>query len=223
MNVSEAVKSRHSVRAFLDKPVEKETIEWLLDTARWSPSGGNLQPWQVYVVAGAKLRELKSLIVSRIPEHPLGEGADYNVYPPKLKEPFRSRRFKCGEDLYASLGIPREDRDARLRQFANNFQFFGAPVGLLFAIDRTLQQAQWSALGMFIQTLMLLAREKGLHTCAQESWSAWTPTVTEFLDLPDELMLYCGLALGYRNEDHAINQWRTERAELSEFVEWHGL
>ena len=223
MLVSEAVKSRHSVRAFLDQPVEKQTIEWLLDTARWAPSGGNLQPWHVYVLAGDKLEQLKGLIAAKIPQHPLGEGGDFDVYPPKLKEPYRTRRFKCGEDLYESIGVAREDKRGRLRQFANNYHFFGAPVGMMFAIDRTMQEGQWSALGMYIQTLMLLAREKGLHTCAQESWSAWTPTISEFLEIPDELMLYCGLALGYMDEDHPINNWRTERAELSEFVKWYGM
>ena len=223
MRVSDAVASRHSVRAFLDKPVSRETVERLLERSAWAPSGGNLQPWHVYVLGGAPLRELVALIQQKLPEQPMGEGGEYLVYPPKLKEPYRTRRFKCGEDLYASIQVPRDDKPARLRQFANNFRFFGAPVALFFALDRTMQEGQWSDLGMFIQTLMLLAREEGLHTCAQEAWSYWPKSVGEFLSIPDELMLFCGMALGYKDEAHPINGWRTERAPLREFVQWHGL
>ena len=223
MNVSEAVASRHSVRAFLDTPVPRQTIESLLERAKWAPSGGNLQPWMVYVLGGERMAEFKAIIEARIPDHPMGEGGEYHVYPPKLKEPYRTRRFQCGETLYASIDVPREDKPARLRQFANNYRFFGAPVGLFFAIDRTMQEGQWSDLGMFIQTLMLLAREEGLHSCAQEAWSYWYKSVGEFLEIPDELMLFCGLALGFKDESHPINGWRTERAPLADFVEWHGL
>ena len=224
MKVSEAVASRHSVRAFLDTPVKRETVESLLERARWAPSGGNLQPWQVYVLAGEPLREFKAIIEAKLPDNPMGDGSgEYLVYPPKLKEPYRTRRFACGEALYASIDIPRSDKPARLRQFANNFRFFGAPVALFFAMDRTMQEGQWSDLGMFIQTFMLLAREDGLHTCAQEAWSHWSKTVRDFLHIPNELMLFCGLALGYKDESHPINGWRTERAPLDEFVSWQGI
>ena len=223
MNVSEAIASRHSVRAFLDQPVDKEVVTSLLERAKWAPSGGNLQPWRVYVLGGEKLERFKTTIRSRLMQHPMGEGGEYRIYPPGLKEPYRSRRYKCGEELYASIGIAREDKLGRLMQLAKNFNFFGAPVGMFFVIDRAMQEGQWSDLGMFIQTLMLLAREEGLHTCAQESWSVWPKTVAEFLEIPGEFMLFCGLALGYKDESHAINGWRTERAPLEEFVEWHGL
>jgi nitroreductase len=223
MNVSEAIASRHSVRAFLDRPVDKEVITSLLERAKWAPSGGNLQPWRVYVLGGEKLADFKTTIRSKLLEHPMGEGGEYHIYPPGLKEPYRSRRYKCGEELYASIGIARDDKLGRLMQLAKNFSFFGAPVGMFFVIDRTMQEGQWSDLGMFIQTLMLLAREEGLHSCAQEAWSVWPKSIAEFLDIPGEFMLFCGLALGYKDESHAINRWRTERAPLEEFVEWHGL
>ena len=223
MKVSEAIASRFSVRAFRDEPVPRETIESILERAKQSPSGGNLQPWHVHVLGGRSLEAFVAFIDARVPEHPMGEGAQYNVYPPKLKEPYRSRRFKCGEDLYAAIGIPRENKPARLRQFANNYRFFGAPLALFFAMDRTMEVGQWADLGMFMQNIMLLAREEGLHTCPQESWASWYRAVGEFLSLPEELMLFCGMAMGYADESAAINGWRTDRAPGEQFVAWHGL
>ena len=223
MNVSEAIASRFSVRAFLDQPVRKPIVESILEKARRAPSGGNLQPWFVHVLNGEPLEELKTVICERLPDHPTGEGAEYNVYPPKLKEPYRSRRYKCGEDLYASINVAREDKPARLKQYANSFRFFGAPVALFFSIDRSMEIAQYVDLGLFLQSIMLLAREEGLHTCSQESWSGWYEAVSEFLSLPDERMLFCGMAMGYIDDSHPINSWRTERALIDEFVTWRGF
>lgn len=223
MKVSEAVASRQSVRAFTNQAVSREQLERILQKARWSPSGGNLQPWWIHVLGGTKLVELVEQVAEKLPRFPMGEGGDYNVYPPNLKEPYRTRRFRCGEDLYASIGIARDNKLGRMEQFANNFRFFGAPAAMFFTIDRSMEQGQWSDLGMLIQSIMLLAREEGLDTCAQESWSAWSPTLTRFLDIPDEHMVFCGLAIGYRDESAAINSWRTERASLSEVVSWVGL
>lgn len=223
MNVTEAVRTRQSIRAFLDKPVARADIEAILDSARFTPSGGNLQPWRAYVLGGEKLRVFRELVASRAVEQPLGEGFEYDVYPPNLHEPYRSRRYQCGQELYASIGIPHDDRPARLRQFVRNYQFFGAPLAIFFAIDRRMQQGQWADLGMFIQTIMLLAKERGLDTCAQEAWASWYKTVAEFVSMPDELMLFCGMAIGYRDADHPINGWRTDRGTLDELVEWHGI
>ena len=220
MNVADAVAARFSARAFLDQPVPVEQIRRILDRARQAPSGGNLQPWHVYVVAGRPLRKLRGKIRRRALLKPRGEEPEYNVYPPELGEPYRTRRFKCGEDLYAAIGIPREDRAARLRQFARNFEAFGAPVVLFFTIDRRMGQNQWAHLGMFMQTVMLLAVEEGLHTCPQEAWSAFHQTVAEFLGLPDEQMFYCGMAMGHADLEHPINRWRTERAPLDEIAKF---
>lgn len=223
MNVTEALKTRITCRAFLDTPVAKEVIVDILETAKYAPSGGNLQPWHVYVVAGDALKRFKALIAEKFAEAPRGEGSEYNVYPPDLKEPYLARRFKCGEDLYATIDIAREDKAGRLRQFARNTELFGAPVGLFFAIDRSMQEGQWSDLGMFLQSVMLAARERGLHTATQEYWASWHKTVGEFLSLPEELMLFCGMGLGYMDEAAPINRLRTERAPLEEFTRFIGL
>ena len=221
MNVTDAVRSRMSCRAFLDTPVPLHLLRDVLDTARQAPSGGNLQPWRVHVLAGAPLREFVTLIRSKLEQQPEGEGTEYEVYPPNLKEPYRSRRFKCGEDLYATLAITRAERPRRLAQFARNYEFFGAPAAMFFVIDRAMGADQWADVGMFMQTIMLLARERGLHTCPQEAWASWHRTVTEFLSLPPELMLFCGMAVGYRDERAPINRLRTERAAVDEFATFH--
>ena len=223
MNVTDALTSRMSCRAFLPTPVPEATVRTILETARCAPSGGNLQPWHVHALAGAPLAELVALVRSRLPAHPRGEGAEYDVYPAGLWEPYRSRRFKCGEDLYATIGVERGDTFARLLQFARNYEFFGAPVGLFFCIDRRMGPPQWSDLGMYMQSVMLLAREHGLHTCAQEAWSVWYQTVGEFLLLPPELMLFSGMALGHRDESAPINALRTDRAPLEEFASLRGF
>jgi nitroreductase len=220
MHVSEAVSRRFSARAFLTQPVSTEQIRRILDRARQAPSGGNLQPWHVYVVAGQSLRDLLALIRQRGAEAPQGEPREYDVYPPNLHEPYRSRRYTCGEDLYAALGIPREDRPARLRQFARNLQGFGAPMVLFFSIDRAMGRNQWAHLGMFMQTVMLLAVEEGLDTCSQEAWSAFHGVISEFLGMPAEQMFYCGMAVGYADSGHPVNRWRTERAPVEDFAKF---
>lgn len=220
MNVSEAVAGRFSARAFLDRPVPEEQVRRILDRARRAPSGGNLQPWHVYVVSGNRLQKLMAKIRRRALLHPRGEKPEYDVYPPSLHEPYRSRRYQCGEDLYASIGIPREDKKARFKQFAKNLEAFGAPVVLFFSIDRRMGNNQWAHLGMFMQTVMLLAVEEGLHTCPQESWSAFHGAVAKFIGLPDEQMFYCGMALGHADLDHPINQWRTDRAPLEDVAKF---
>ena len=223
MNVTDALASRMSCRAFLPTPVPEATLHAILDAARQAPSGGNLQPWRVYALTGEPLKELIALVHARLHTHPRGDGSEYEIYPTGLWEPYRSRRFKCGEDMYATIGVGREDKLARLLQFARNFEFFGAPVGLFFCLDRRMGPPQWSDVGMYMQTVMLLAREHGLHTCAQEAWSVWYRTVGEFLNLPPELKLFSGMALGHRDESAPINSLRTDRAPLEEFAELRGF
>ena len=148
-------------------------VREIIEIARFAPSGGNLQPWMVHVLSGESLARFRAMMAPKVQAAPLGNTPEYNVYPPNVKEPYRSRRFKVGEDMYGQIGVKREDKAARIRQFARNHDFFGAPVAMFFCLDRSLGPPQWSDLGMFIQTIMLLARERGLETCPQESWAGW--------------------------------------------------
>jgi nitroreductase len=216
--VTESVLGRRSARAFLDRPVARETVEEILDIARFAPSGGNLQPWHVDVLAGEALADLKAKVGQSFAANPTGEGTEFPVYPPALGEPWRGRRHDSGEALYAAIGVARGDRSARLAQFAKNFDLFRAPVGLFFSIPRQFGPPQWAHLGMFIQTIMLLAEERGLATCAQEAWALVHKTVSEGLDLPEDRMFYCGMALGYADAGHPINGWRTTREPLEGFA-----
>ena len=223
MHVRDAVATRFSCRAFLPNPVPLATVRGILDRAARAPSGGNLQPWRVHALAGAPLEDLKARIRPYAPANPRGEGAEYQVYPEPLKEPYYARRRDVGAKLYHAIGIPREDRAARYRQYARNFELFGAPVGLFFSIDRTMGPPQWSDLGGFVQTVLLLCRAHGLHSCAQEAWTHWHKTVPPFLNLPSDHILFCGIALGFGDEQAAINRWRAPRAGVDEFATFRGF
>lgn len=217
MSVTEAVNARKSIRAFLDTPVSDDLIRKVLSTASRAPSGGNVQPWRIYVLNGGATERFKSLVRAKIDAEET-EIPEYNVYPQKLKEPYRSSRYKIGEDMYALLKIPREDKPARLRRLAHNFQFFDAPAALFCFIDRVMGRPQWSDLGMFLQTTMLLFQEAGVDTCAQEAWARWPRTVAEFVNAPPELMLFSGLAIGHRDPDHPVNGLDSDREPLEQFA-----
>ncbi|HRX40879.1 MAG TPA: nitroreductase [Parvularculaceae bacterium] len=218
MNVSEALRTRISARAFLDKPVSEEDVRALLEIAKYSPSGGNLQPWRVHVLLGPARDRLVDTVKKAIAENPFANESEIAVYPENLWEPYRARRFEIGEAMYAKLGIPREDKPARLMWLAKNFEFFGAPVGLFFSLDRRFDKGQWAHLGMFMQSLALAAVEKGLATCMQETWATRARTVSQFLGLPESEQLYCGMALGYADPAAPVNSVRSARAPLEEFV-----
>lgn len=207
VKVSDAVEQRVSIRAFLPDPVPASQVRDVLERAARAPSGGNLQPWQVYALTGEPLAQLKALAAA----NPAGEAPEYEVYPPALWDPFRARRFKNGEDLYGTVGLSREDRAGRLAQFARNGQLFGAPVGLFFCLDRKLGPPQWADLGIYMQTVMLLAAEQGLDTCPQEYWARYPAMLADVLGLPAGHMVFAGMALGRRDPDAPINALRTER------------
>jgi nitroreductase len=220
MDVSEAMAKRISTRAFLPKPVETEKLLELLEMASRAPSGGNLQPWRVFVVNGEAMEKFRTIMEARLSgvAHPRGDQPQYQVYPEKLKEPFRTQRFDVGEDMYGLLGIERENRTARLEWFAQNYRFFGAPAAIFCFVDRVMGPPQWSDLGMFLQSFMLLAEEAGLQTCAQECWSRYPDTVADFCKAPPEWMLFCGMAIGYGDRDHRVNRLRSKRAPLNEWA-----
>lgn len=224
MRVCEAIESRMTCRAFLDAPVPEATVKAILEGASRAPSGGNLQPWRVWALAGADLAELEARVKAKIASAQIADGpTEYLIYPPVLAEPYVSRKYAVGEAMYAAIGVTHADMAGQMDQFRRNFEFFGAPVGLFFAIDRSMQQGQWADLGMFMQSAMLLAREHGLHTASLESWALWHVTVGDFLDLPAEQMLFCGMALGWMDVDAPINHWRSERARLSDFAVLRGF
>jgi nitroreductase len=217
MRVSEAVAARRSVRGFLDQPVDPALLDRLARTAARAPSGGNLQPWHIDLLTGAPLDRLKALMAERLASGAL-EAAAYDIYPRELGEPHKARRFEVGAALYAALGIGRGDRDARAAEFRRNFAFFGAPAALFCSVERTMGPPQWSDLGMYLQSFMLLALETGLATCAQECWALYPETVGGFLGLPAGRMLFCGMAIGYEDPDAPANALRTARADSGEWL-----
>lgn len=223
MNVTDAIKSRISTRAFLDKPVAEKTVREILEVAARAPSGGNLQPWKVYALAGAARDDLVARVKRAIAENPFAKESEFAIYPEKLWEPYRTRRFEVGEAMYQRLGIPRDDKPARLAHLMRNFDFFGAPVGLFFTLDRRFDKGQWAHLGMFMQTIALIVQERGLATCMQEAWQTRAKTVSGFLGLCEDEQLYCGMALGYANLDAPVNATRSDRADVDEFAIFKGF
>lgn len=223
MLVSEAVATRRSVRGFLPDPVDPAVIRRVLEQASRAPSGGNLQPWHIDIVAGAPLAELKALMMTKVAENPKGEPTEYDIYPKELPERHAGYRFEVGEDLYGALGIPRESKRERLMWFARNFQFFGAPLALFCTVARTMGPPQWSDLGMYLQTVMLLLREEGLDSCPQECWAIYPETMRAFLGTPPERMLFTGMAIGFKDPADPANALVTRRAPLADYASFRGL
>ena len=216
MNVTQAVEARSSVRAFLNKPVANSIIKELLIKSSRSPSGGNLQPWKIFIINDKSMKDFLLFQSNwNTPETP-----SYEIYPSKLKEPYRTSRFELGEQMYEILGIPRDDKEARLNQVMKNFNFFGAPSAFFCFIDRQMGPPQWSDLGMFLQTFMLLAKEAGVDTCAQEAWSMKHDSVSEFVQADAEDMLFCGMCIGYRDDQDPINTLQSERRPLEDWAKF---
>ncbi len=223
MDVSDALKRRISTRAFLDTPVTEDQLREIFDEARYAASGGNVQPWRVVAVAGEARDKVIQAVQKKLAENPLENEADFPVYPEKLWEPYRSRRFEVGEDMYALMGVPREDKGARLAWLMQNYEFFGAPVGLFFAIDERMNQNQWAHLGMFMMSIALSAEAKGLATCFQEAWTPHCKTVAEAIGIEAPYVVYCGMAVGYAEPDATVNQLRSKRAGIDEFARFEGF
>ena len=221
--VSDAVASRRSVRAFLDRPVERAAIERVLEKAQRAPSGGNIQPWNAILLAGEPLARLSALAAAEFPKGRAGLVPEYPIYPPEADGAYRERVFGVGEALYASLGISREDKQGRLDQFARNYLAFGAPVLMLVHMPAYMGPPQWSDTGMWLQAVMLLLREEGLDSCPQEAWANYSPQVRQVAPIPDDHIFFCGLAIGYRDPDAAVNNFEVPRAALDELVQFVGF
>jgi nitroreductase len=215
--VETAINSRRSVRAFLERPVRREAIEHILNLGKRAPSGGNMQPWKVHIVTGNVKAELEADLVQTI-EEGIDPKPEYNYYPTRWQEPFLSRRRLIGEQLYQLLGIGRRDVEARRQHYMQNFTFFGAPVGMIFCVDRNLSSGSWMDVGMFMQTIMLAARSVGMHTCPQASFTSYHQVVRKHLKIPDNDILLCGMALGYEDQAKPENHLQSPRVPLDEFA-----
>ena len=222
-SVTEALHRRRSVRAFTDAPVDRDVLKAVFAAAQRAPSGGNLQPWQAVVLAGDDWQAVKDAVATRIAMGREGYQPEYDIYPKGLTDPWESRRFGVGEALYASLGIPREDKAARLARFMENYRGFGAPVMLFLHCSRIMGPPQWSDMGMWLQSVMLLLVEQGLASCPQECWAMYGQTVRETLGLGADQILFTGLAIGHADAGHAVNQWPVPRVELDEVIDWQGF
>lgn len=216
MKVSEAVLSRKSIRSFLNKSVSNALIRDLLIKASRAPSGGNLQPWKIYVINERSMMDFLDFQLN----WKKSDKPSYDIYPPKLKEPYRTSRYQLGEQMYELLEISRDNQEARINQVLKNFNFFGAPAALFCFIDREMGPPQWSDLGMFLQTFMLLAQEQGIDTCAQEAWSLKSESIYKFFEIDESLMLFCGMAIGIKDGDATINQLESERRPIDDWAKF---
>lgn len=220
MNVIDAIRNRFSTRAFLDRDVEREKIEAILDAARFAPSGVNTQPWQVAVLTGAIKQELGDAL-GALKEQGEEHRPDYLYYPESWFPPYKARRYACGMALYGALNIQRDEIEKRKAIWLRNYHFFGAPVGLIFSIDAGLGVGSYMDYGMFLQNIMLAAQEHGLATCPQASLAEYPDVVRNVLNLPEEKLIVCGMALGYPDMEAAVNSYRTEREPVEEFTTWY--
>ncbi|ANA32134.1 Nitrobenzene nitroreductase [Ralstonia mannitolilytica] len=222
--VDRAITSRRSIRAFLPTPVAREEIEAILDVARRAPSGSNTQPWKVYVLMGESKARLSESVLAAYdhPEVDTLHREEYPYYPRTWVDPYQSRRRKVGWDLYGLLGIGRADKERMHAQHARNFRFFDAPVGIIFTIDRVMEQGSWLDYGMFLEAVMVAARARGIDTCPQAAFTQFHRIIREHLGLPDEEMVVCGMSMGYANPAAIENTLVTERAPVSHFTRFLG-
>lgn len=209
--VDEVISSRKSIRAFLPTPVAKEEVHKILEIAARAPSGSNTQPWKVYVFMGEAKQRLSDEILQahNNPNNTYKE--EYHYYPVQWLSPYLERRRKIGWDLYSLLGLGRENKAGMHAQFGRNYVFFDAPVGLIFTIDRVMEQGSWIDYGMFLQNIMLAAKARGLDTCPQAAFTQYHQLIHQFLNLPDQQMVVCGMSLGYADISRIENSLVTER------------
>lgn len=219
MNIKEAIEKRFSVRAFTKEVPDMETIKAILKTAGTAPSGGNIQPWKVYVLSENAKNELSKKTLYNF-DNGVQEDIEYDIYPKPLADEYKKRRYECGADMYNALAIGKDDLDSRFKQIRENYNFFGAPLGMIITIDKSFGKNGWGHVGMFLENLWLSAIDHGLGICLQESWSIYPKTVKEFTKHPDNEIVWCGVAVGYEDSSNPINQYRTKREDLDSFVKF---
>lgn len=217
MHVSQALLSRRSTRAFLAQEVEPNKIEQILEHAKWTPSGVNMQPWRVYVLSGAAKQRLSDQLIQAF-ESGQNSNMDYVYYPQHWQAPFKQRRVQLGQEMFTLLNISREDKQARLAQWARNYLAFDAPTVLLFSIDSSLETGSYLDYGMFLQSIMLMAEELGLATCPQAALAEYPDILRSYLQVDQNEHFICGLALGYADQDAAVNKLKPSRIEITEFT-----
>jgi nitroreductase len=223
MNVTEAVSTRRSIRQFTDQPVDQATLERVLAKAQASPSGGNTQPWNAVILTGQPLADLTAKIKAKAATAPAGEGYEYDIYPKGLEGRYEDQRRGVGKAMFDALGLAREDGAGRVAQMAKNWDSFGAPVQLFTFTRKYMGPPQWSDMGMWLQTVMLLLREEGLDSCAQEIWAMYGTYMRELLNIDDEHIFFCGMAIGYRDADAAINNFTVPRVDIEQAIRWEGF
>jgi nitroreductase len=223
VNVAEAVQTRRSIRAFTNEPVDRATIERVLEKAQRAPSGGNVQPWHGIVLTGEPLAKLVARIAEEFPKGRAAHSPEYPIYPPELEGVYEQRRRDVGENMYGALDIPREDKPRRLAWFANNFRAFGAPVLMLVHTPRYMGPPQWADVGMWLQTVMLLLREEGLDSCPQEAWAVYSRQIRETVSIPGDHIFFCGLAIGHRDPAARVNAFAVSRAPLEDVARFEGF
>jgi len=224
MNVADAIASRRSIRAFLPDPVERATLEAILESACRAASGSNIQPWKVHVLTGDAKEALSRAIldVFNNPAADREHEEEFAYYPRTWTSPFIERRRALGIGLYSLLGPTRENKEGMHAQMGRNFAFFGAPVGIIFTTDRTMERGSWLDYGMFIQNVMLMARSFGLDTCPQAAFNRYHRIIAEQLTLPEHETVVCGMSLGYADWSQPENRLASDREPLKNVVRFLG-
>lgn len=222
MHIDDALTARKSVRAFRPDPVPLSLVTEILEIASRAPSGTNIQPWKVHVVAGETRRRLEAEVLVHRETQPADDGAEF-PRTSKRKEPYITRMRTLGKEMYSLLGIPKGDKEANWRQWGRNYQFFDAPVGLLFTLDKDLDAMSFIDIGILMQSIMLAAKARGLDTCAQGAWNNYWSVTRRVLGVPEDEYIICGMSLGYADESAAVNTLVSEREPLSDFVTFHGF
>ena len=222
MHIDDVMKARKSARAFKPDPVPLSLVTEILDLASRSPSGTNIQPWKVHVVAGDMRKRLEEEVLAHRETKPADDSAEF-PRTSKRKEPYTSRMRKLGKDMYSLLGIPKGDAEANWRQWGRNYRFFDAPIGLLFTIDRDLDAMGFIDIGILMQSIMLIAKSRGLDTCAQGAWNNYWTVTRRVLGVPEDEYIVCGMSMGYADDTAPVNTLVSEREPVASFVTFHGF